>query len=292
MKVIEFHRSGWIYIVVSIVIGVLALNGGNNFHYLTEAAILGYMLSSGIAGYTNIRRADVSLSFPDEIYARSPFLLDIEVRNKSRVPVYMIDVGVRGERVFFSVIQPGETVSRHIPFTLPSRGVNEIKDIELSSGYPFNFFTRYWPVRFVGKATVFPAPLGSRRDGAGAWVKKDEREGESGGRDEDVSDIMGVRPYAEGDPMKMIHWKSSARTGKLNSRLYDGSAARKTRMIDLDALISEMGVEAGLSAAAYEISASMKSGLPIGMADRGTIWAPSPSRPDKLSMLSSLALYE
>jgi hypothetical protein len=63
-------------------------------------------------------------------------------------------------------------------------------------------------------------------------------------------------------------------------------------MIDLDSLVSKMGVETGLSAAAYAISASIKSGLPIGMADRGVIWAPSPSRADKLSMLSTLALYE
>jgi uncharacterized protein (DUF58 family) len=291
MKVIEFHRSGWIYIAVSIVIGVLALNGGNNFHYLAEAAVLGYMLSSGIAGYMNIRRADVSLSFPDEIYARSPFMLNVEVRNKSRVPIYMIDIGVNGERVFFPVIQPGETAFRHTPFTLPTRGVNEIKGIELSSNYPFNFFTRYWPVSFVGKATVFPAPLDSRRDDAKAWMGKEEREGETPGHWNDP-DIIGVRPYAEGDPMRMIHWKSSARTGKLNSRLYDGAVSRETRMIDLDSLVSKMGVETGLSAAAYAISASIKSGLPIGMADRGVIWAPSPSRSDKLSMLSTLALYE
>jgi uncharacterized protein (DUF58 family) len=291
MKVIEFHRSGWIYIVISIVIGVLALNGGNNFHYLAEAAILGYMLSSGVAGYMNIRRADVSLSFPDEIYARSPFMLNVEVKNKSRVPVYMIDIGVKGERVFFPVIQPGETVSRHIAFTLPSRGVNEIKGIELSSNYPFNFFTRYWPVRFVGKATAFPAPLDFGRDDARALMKKDENEGEPPGHENDP-DIIGVRPYAEGDPMRVIHWKSSARTGKLNSRLYDGTGSSETRMIDLDSLVSKMGIETGLSAAAYAISASIKSGLPIGMSGRGVIWAPSPSRADKLSMLSTLALYE
>jgi uncharacterized protein (DUF58 family) len=272
--------------------GVLALNGGNNFHYLAEAAILGYMLSSGIAGYTNIRRAEVSLSFPDEIYARSPFLLNVAVRNKSRVPVYMIDVSVEGERVFFPVIQPGETVSKHIPFTLRSRGINEISGIELSSDYPFNFFTRYWPVSFVGKATAFPAPVDLRADDARVWLEPEGREGENIADPAAGVDIIGVRPYVEGDPMRMIHWKSSARTGKLNSRLYDGSGRPETRMIDLDSLVSDFGLEAGLSVASHEISRAMRSGFSIGMADRGMIWAPSPSRPDKLSMLSSLALYE
>jgi uncharacterized protein (DUF58 family) len=292
VKVIEFHRSGWIYIVISIVIGVLALNGGNNFHYLAEAAILGYMLSSGIAGYTNIRRVDVSLSFPDEIYARSSFLLNIEVRNKSRVPVYMIDVRVEGERVFFPVIQPGGIVSKHVPFTFHSRGFNEIRDIELSSGYPFNFFTRYWPVKFVGKATAFPAPLDLHRADSKIWMDPGEPGGENSAKSEIDPDVIGVRPYAEGDPMKVIHWKSSAKTGKLTSRLYDGSDTRETRMLDIDSLVSDLGLEAGLSAASYEISMAIKAGLPIGMSDRGMIRAPSRSRSDKLSMLSSLAIYE
>ncbi|GHV46848.1 membrane protein [Synergistales bacterium] len=35
-----------------------------------------------------------------------------------------------------------------------------------------------------------------------------------------------MRPYAEGDSMKRIHWKSSARTGTLKTRIYEGTARR------------------------------------------------------------------
>jgi hypothetical protein len=63
-------------------------------------------------------------------------------------------------------------------------------------------------------------------------------------------------------------------------------------MINLDSLVSDLGVEIGLSAASHEISKAIKSGRPIGMTDRGVIWTPSQSRSDKLSMLSGLALYE
>jgi uncharacterized protein (DUF58 family) len=290
MKVITVHRSGVIYIVASIVIGLLAINGGNNFHYLAAAAILGYMLASGVAGRRNVRSAAVSLSFPDEIYAGRPFPLSVEVSNRSRAPVFMIDVKIAGAAVFFPVIQPGETAVRQAPFVFPSRGRAEIGggDIELSSTYPFDFFTRYWPVEFKGSAAVFPAPISS-----GDLPVFAAPEGEDARRRRARAtngDVAGVRPYAEGDALRDIHWKSAARTGKLNTRVYEPDAGAGAKIIDLDALLP-FG-EKGLSAASYEIAAAIETRRPIGMKGAGRVWPPSDHRRDKLAMLASLALYD
>jgi uncharacterized protein (DUF58 family) len=291
MRVITVRRSGVIYILTSIVMGVLAINGGNNFHYLAASAILGYMLASGVAGRRNIRGASVTLAPPDEIYAGAPFMLAIDLRNTSRCPIFLIEVEVAGERAFFPVVQPGEAVRKFVTLSLPSRGVVEMRDAEVSSTYPFDLFTRFWPVSSVCSAVVFPAPEGRLSDGSG-YMSEDV--GELSGRFQKLSadcDIVGVRPYSEGDPMRAVHWKSSARTGKLNTRIYDGAGNDRLKIIDVDLLV-QSGVESGLSSASREILESMKSGEPIGMKLKGAITAPSPARPDKLSMLTSLALYE
>ena len=91
--------------------------------------------------------------------------------------------------------------------------------------------------------------------------------------------------------MRMIHWKSSAKTGRINSRLYDDSGDSEARVIDLDLLVSR-GREKGLSIAAYELSRALMTGKPIGMKSGGRIRPPSELRSDKLSLLSELALYE
>jgi uncharacterized protein (DUF58 family) len=279
-----------IYIAVSIVMGLLAINGGNNFHYLAAAAILGYMLASGVAGRRNIRGAEVSLSFPDEVYARAPFMLGVKVRNKGRAPIFLIDVRVGGSRVFFPIVQPGETLAKPLAFQMDKRGVQEVSDIELSSAYPFDFFTRYWPVPFKGHVIVFPKPVaGDNR--AGAWASSPDERGAIRDKLDAERDVAGVRPYAEGDPMRVIHWKSTARTGRLKSRMYDDSGETGTRVIDLDALVAA-GKERGLSAASHEISLAVKSGAPIGLKDGGAVLPPSASRSDKLYMLTCLALYE
>ena len=41
---------------------------------------------------------------------------------------------------------------------------------------------------------------------------------------EDPTRLAGVREYQHGDPLRRIHWKATAKTGRLHSRVYDASA--------------------------------------------------------------------
>jgi uncharacterized protein (DUF58 family) len=282
-----------VYIVISIFLGVVAVNSANNLLYLVTAVLLGYMLASGLAGRSNIRNALVSVSFPDEIYAQTPCVAVVRLTNKSRfAPLLLIEVALeeRGGRVFFPIVQPGRSESLSFFTAFPSRGRHRVEDIELSSVYPFNFFVRYWPVDFETSVTVFPCPL--RCDPVLVFAHRDPKddEGEDAASREET-DIVGVRPYVEGDAMKRIHWKSSARTGKLQTRLYDGTSSRAGRIIDLDRLV-EGGVERGLSMAAYAVVESMKSKLPIGMRDREEIIPPAAGFEHKKDLMTRLALYE
>jgi uncharacterized protein (DUF58 family) len=292
-RVIRTRRAGTVYIFISIFLGVVAINSANNLLYLVTAVLLGYMLASGLAGRSNIRNAVVSVSFPDEIYAQAPCVAVVQVVNKSRfVPIFLIEVTLeeRGGRVFFPIVQPGKSESLTFFTTFPSRGQHRVEDIELSSVYPFNFFVRYWPVDFETSATVFPYPL--RCDLALVFVHRGPRdeEGEDAAFREET-DIVGVRPYIEGDAMKRIHWKSSARTGKLQTRLYDGTSAQAGRVIDLDRLVGE-DVEQGLSMATYAVVESMKSRLPVGMRIREEIIPPAAGFAHKKDLMTRLALYE
>jgi uncharacterized repeat protein (TIGR01451 family) len=40
---------------------------------------------------------------------------------------------------------------------------------------------------------------------------------------EDPTRIAGVRPYESGDPLNRIHWRATARTGQLHSKIYESS---------------------------------------------------------------------
>lgn len=289
-RVIKVHRSGMVYILVSIVMGILAINGGNNFHYLASASLLGYMLASGIMGRGNICNARLRISFPEEIYADTPFPLTIEISNKNRyVPIFLIDVRVGSQTFFIPVVQAGSQETRSAVISFPYRGLHAIDEIELSSSFPFNLFTRYWPVRQPEAVVVFPKAI-SRRAGS-AFSNREREDGKNKRKLDADSDIVGVRPYIEGDPIRQVHWKSSARTGKLNTRIYDSKDESGETMIDLDELLL-LGKEYGLSLASCHLGDSIRSGLPVGMKSRDTVYAVSSLKIDKLSMLTELALYE
>jgi len=294
-RVIRLRAAGTVYIIISIVLGVVAITTSNNLYYLITAMMLGYMLASGLAGRSNIRRASVSVSFPDEIYASVPCAAQINVSNKNRfAPIFLIEVALGQEKgkkcAFFPIIQPGCTESRTVFITFPSRGQRSFNDVELTSSFPFNFFVRYWPVNAETEITVFPQPLACEPEAA--LADRDEEGKISEVNPLAETDIVGVRPYAEGDSMKRIHWKSSARTGKLQARLYDGeSSLLPPRIIDLDRL-TKNGFERGLSMAAFIIVESIKSKLPVGMRSGSTLTLPASGYAHKKDLLTQLALYE
>ncbi|MDR2137477.1 MAG: hypothetical protein LBO68_04230, partial [Synergistaceae bacterium] len=213
-RVIRTRRAGTVYIGISIFLGVVAVNSSNNLLYLVTAVLLGYMLASGLAGRSNIRNAQVSVSFAEEIYAQIPCVLTVRIANKSRfVPLFLIDATLEEERgrVFFPVVQPRQSMSRTFFTTFPSRGRHPVGEIELSSVYPFNFFVRYWPVESTATATVFPYPLPGGEENLFARPGGEEEAeiaDQARARSLAEADMVGVRPYAEGDSMKRIHWKS------------------------------------------------------------------------------------
>src|SRR5262249_26709762 len=48
---------------------------------------------------------------------------------------------------------------------------------------------------------------------------------------EDPTRIAGVRPYEAGDPLSRVHWRATARTGLLHSKLYDPSTVAGATLV-------------------------------------------------------------
>ncbi len=48
---------------------------------------------------------------------------------------------------------------------------------------------------------------------------------------EDPTRISGVREYQSGDPLNRVHWKATARTGRLHSKVYEPSTLAGTTMV-------------------------------------------------------------
>jgi uncharacterized protein (DUF58 family) len=96
-----------------------------------------------------------------------------------------------------------------------------------------------------------------------------------------------VRNYTASDPLKDVHWAATARTGSLQTRVYESTTARTIALfLDLDTFefyyqgIDVALVERSISAAATLANESLKAGYAFGLYANG-----APSEHEHLTRL-------
>ncbi|MGB8324571.1 MAG: hypothetical protein WCE52_16550, partial [Candidatus Acidiferrum sp.] len=77
-------RLGLIYVTVVILIGVAALNTGNNLLYIVVAAMLAAILVSGIASAVVLRDLELDVRLPEHVFAGEPVRGQMVLRNPRR----------------------------------------------------------------------------------------------------------------------------------------------------------------------------------------------------------------
>ena len=118
-----------------------------------------------------------------------------------------------------------ERVRRRYHLTAERRGAYDFGPVLLASGDIFGFRTRLLEVPTQETVLVYPRlvplnriPLRVARPG-----------GELLGERRIVEDplrLASVRDYRPGDPVRHIHWKSSARTGQLQTKVFEPAASQ------------------------------------------------------------------
>ena len=89
----DVTRAGLVYIVITVVIGIAAINTGNNLLYIIVAALLSAILVSGIASAVVLRNLELEIHLPEHIFAGRPALARIVLRNGSQwLPSFSIRV--------------------------------------------------------------------------------------------------------------------------------------------------------------------------------------------------------
>jgi uncharacterized protein (DUF58 family) len=84
---------GIIYVIAVLLIGVAALNTGNNLLYVVVAAMLAAILVSGVASAMVLRGLELDIRLPEQVFAGHPTLGRIAIRNRRRwLPSFSISV--------------------------------------------------------------------------------------------------------------------------------------------------------------------------------------------------------
>jgi uncharacterized protein (DUF58 family) len=129
---------------------------------------------------------------------------------------------VHGRRVQLSMLWGGGVRSLLYQLTCHRRGYYQLGPLVLETGDLFGLHRRYRVVSEPHFLLVYPSvvPL----EGYDIASRRPIGEVRMSYRlYEDPTRISGVRAYQAGDPLNRVHWKATARTGKLHSKAYEPS---------------------------------------------------------------------
>jgi uncharacterized protein (DUF58 family) len=117
----DVTKAGIVYVLVTLVIGIAALNTGNNLLYIVVAAMLAAIIVSGYASAWVLRYLELDIHLPEHVFAGRPVLGRIVLHNPRRVfPSFSVRVvSTRKKRKKTSKQWQWEATTFAFPFNRP-----------------------------------------------------------------------------------------------------------------------------------------------------------------------------
>ncbi len=135
-----------------------------------------------------------------------------------------------GDNTRLAVLMPGRSVTMRYRLTFPKRGYHRIGPLVMESGDLFGLQKRFRTG--VQQDYISVLPTIAYIDTFNIATKRPQGPVRASHRVyQDPSRLAGLREYEPGDPMNRIHWKASARTGDLFTKIYEPSSVTGGTMI-------------------------------------------------------------
>lgn len=203
-----------------------------------------------------------------------PWVLVEDVLPRRRVAQGPPPISLEGRRLKLAMLRPRGRTILFYQLEFNTRGYYQIGPLVMESGDVFGLHRRYraaaephfvlvYPriVPVPGYDLASPRPIGELRLTHRLF--------------EDPTRIAGVRAYEPGDPLSRVHWRATARTGSLHSKVYEPSCvAGATVLLDFyesayPASNEPVRSELAVTTAASLANAVYQTGQQVGFATNG-----------------------
>ncbi len=217
----------WVLLVAALVLGILVFRAG--LLAVFAYAFGGVLLAARVMPALWLNPIEVKRQVSHEVMEIGETVrVDVSVRNRAGYPILWMYVEeslshvcpTKGTTRRLIFLPPHRTFHLLYSMTMTRRGCHAIGPLVLETGDVFGLFKKCRIDSRRDFVTVLPNyqiieefQVGSRRRLGELSVSRSLFE--------DPSSIRGIREYRAGDAMKSIHWKSTARTGELRTKIYD-----------------------------------------------------------------------
>lgn len=291
---LAFTRMGRWYTGLTIGIGLAATNTGNNLLFLVLGLLLASIIVSGILSEQSLKGVSVERRLPSVATAGQPVLIGLLARNgKRRAPSFSLEireargeVSGRGFLVLLPARKAAEVAYRFVP---QRRGMHRFRQLELATRAPFGFFEKSRPMDAIAELVVFPREVTPEPVVAQASAREGDRPEDRIGIG---LEVQSLRDHRSGEDARSIHWKSSARAGRLIG--IDREQERRKRvcvLLDQRQLRGEP-LERAVEQAAALVVRELDSGAEVSLSLAGQFLPPGSGDAHRQEALRMLALVE
>jgi len=222
-------RVGWVHLADAILRGVVILSAVTpwlSVYGLTVKRDKRFISKSNLLGPVEGQSLDVDINLVNKWWIPR-FLLNVQYsitsqRTETDESVVLVGIGPRANSEGSSIAE----ISTH--------GAHKLSEVSVESMGLFGLFRRRRTFTASNSVLVYPswediAQVGLLETSMGV--------SEVGSKSRSGMEVAGTRRYVAGDPYRNIHWRNSARTGRLAVKEFDSWSERSVAMvIDADEL--------------------------------------------------------
>jgi uncharacterized protein (DUF58 family) len=245
----QFTREGAVYIVIILVIGIAALNTGNNLLFIVLASLLAGILASGVLSRLVIEGLELKLNLPGHVFAGRPVVARLTLLNLKYIfPSFSITVSapspkrhrrkntpsqpaprqILDQPVYIPYLPHRSSVSQQVDLTFNRRGRYTQDGFRVGTKFPFSLLRKAHEVATRQEVLVLPSvqPVGEFARIFPFVGNQIESASKGHGHD-----LYAIRDYQESDAARHVDWKASAKAQSLKVREFAREEERRFTVI-------------------------------------------------------------
>ena len=253
----KLTREGVVYLVVTFVIALAALNTGNNLIYIVLASLLAGIIIGGFATGIVLSGINIELELPEHIFAERPARGRFSLHNrKMTLPSFSLTVSsedpkkaskrrkkkkkkkpdalaaeakrILNDSIYYPYIPRLRHSTQMVELTFPRRGRYSQDTFFLSSKFPFGFLLKTRKLDSANEIIAYPPIAPTEEFYEILPLLSGEVESYSKGRGHD---LYAIRDYQSTDNVRHVDWKATARTLEMKVREFTREDERRVQLV-------------------------------------------------------------
>ena len=280
-------RHGLAYFIVLLLI----LFGSINYE-ISLGFMLTFLLGSlGLLGmiYThqNLNQITIKIGRAEPVFAKQNIQFPIYISQTSDSDHANLKLLSESRQIVSAHLINNKTTECKLAYTAVHRGYLSPGRIKIYTEYPLGLFHAWSWLKLESRCLVYPAPALQHQP----LIYTDENNsGSINSEKQGVDDFLGIREYNTGDLPNHMAWKAIAKTGELQTKLFNTDAARKVS-INWNHTKETLDTEQRLSILCRMILDASEKNIIYGLEIPGVSISPASGLQHKHRCLKALALF-